>query len=625
MSFFKTFLAAFLAFIVVNVLLFVFSIMIFAGIATMFDESPTTVKSNSVLVVNFENGVVETATSPMNSIDFSSLKIVSSTTLYSAVTSIYSAANDDKVKGIYINLNGNASIAIAEEIRGAIATFKESGKFVVAYSDSYSQLGYYFSSVADKIYVNPEGSVEWSGISSSVMFYKGLLDKLGIKAEVIRHGSFKAAVEPFIMNSMSPENRMQNQKLVNSIWGTILGEVSRSRSIDSMVLSNYATDLAISSAADAYKYGLVDGLAYEDQVMKIINRIVLWDGEIENDQVKKSVYRNFVDQGDGSEKFQIEIDSILQDKSIDSIVNINLISLNKYSTSVVDKSILSKNKVAIIYADGEIVDGAGEEGQVGSATLTKKLSKARKDDNIKAVVLRVNSPGGSALASEVMWREVELLKAKKPVIISMGSVAASGGYYISAPADMILADKFTLTGSIGVFGLLMNVEDGMRDKLGVNVDVVNTNPYADMGSPFRALSNKERDFLQNSVERVYATFVNRVSDGRNLSFEDVDNIGQGRVWSGVDALEIGLIDNHGGLIDAIYIAAERAGVSSDYKVIQMTDNDDSLLFLLNSLNSVKTQIIKSELGDMYEHVTSVKTMLKNTGVQARMPYKMTIE
>ena len=351
MSFFKTFLAAFLAFIVVNVLLFVFSIMIFAGIATMFDESPTTVKSNSVLVVNFENGVVETATSPMNSIDFSSLKIVSSTTLYSAVTSIYSAANDDKVKGIYINLNGNASIAIAEEIRGAIATFKESGKFVVAYSDSYSQLGYYFSSVADKIYVNPEGSVEWSGISSSVMFYKGLLDKLGIKAEVIRHGSFKAAVEPFIMNSMSPENRMQNQKLVNSIWGTILGEVSRSRSIDSMVLSNYATDLAISSAADAYKYGLVDGLAYEDQVMKIINRIVLWDGEIENDQVKKSVYRNFVDQGDGSEKFQIEIDSILQDKSIDSIVNINLISLNKYSTSVVDKSILSKNKVAIIYAD----------------------------------------------------------------------------------------------------------------------------------------------------------------------------------------------------------------------------------------------------------------------------------
>ena len=606
MSFFKTFLAALLAFIVVNVLLFVFSILFIAGVATMFEQSPTPVKSNSVLLVNFENGVVETAASPINSIDFSSMKIISSTTLYSAVTSIYSAAEDDKIKGIYINLNGNASIAIAEEIRCAIETFKESGKFVIAYSDYYSQLGYYFSSVADKIYVNPEGSVEWSGISSSVMFYKGLLDKLGVKAEVIRHGTFKAAVEPFIMNSMSPENRLQNQKIVNSVWGTILGEVSRSRCIDSLVLSNYATDLAISSAADAYKYGLVDGLAYEDQVMKIINRSVARDS-ITDDE------------------FKAEVDSILLDKGDDSEFKLNLVSLNNYSGSVVNKNILSKNKVAIIYANGEIVDGSGEEGQVGSSTLTKKLRAAREDDKVKSVVLRVNSPGGSALASEVMWREVELLRAKKPVVISMGAVAASGGYYISAPGDMILADKFTLTGSIGVFGLLMNVEEGMRDKLGITVDIVNTNPSASMGTPFRALTNKERDFLQGSVERVYTTFVNRVSAGRNLSFEDVDKIGQGRVWSGVDALKVGLIDNHGGLIDAITIAADKAGVSSDYKVIEMTDIDDSLLLLLNSLNSVKANMIKSELGDMYEHITSVKTMLKSTGVQARMPYTMTIE
>lgn len=605
MSFFKTFLATLLAFVVANAVLFILTIMIFAGVATMFDEEPTEVKSNSVLLVNFENGVVETVSSPINSIDFASMKVISPMTLYSAVTSIHMAAGDENIKGIYINLSGSASIAIAEEIRNAIVDFKESGKFVIAYSDYYTQMGYYFSSVADQVYINPEGLLEWTGISSNVMFYKGLLDKLGIKAEVIRHGSFKAAVEPFIMNSMSPENRLQTEKIVNGLWSVVLGEVSRSRGIDSIVLSNYATDLSISDAYDAYKYGLVDAMVYEDQVMKIINIRV----ENLND-----------------EDFKAELEAILDDKSEKKYEKLNFISLKKYgSSSMGIGNFMSDNRVAVIYADGEIVDGSGEDGQIGGDKLSKTLRSARENDDIKSVVLRVNSPGGSALASEVMWREVELLRAVKPVIVSMGSVAASGGYYISAPADMIIADKFTLTGSIGVFGLLMNLEDGMRDKLGVTVDVVKTNPSADMGSSFRALSNKERAFLQKSVERVYTTFVNHVADGRNLTFEEVDNIGQGRVWTGVDAREVGLVDGYGGLLDAIHIAADKAGISDDYRVMQMVDSDDGLLAILNSLNSVKSMILKNELGVFYDHYVNTKSMLKASGVQARMPYTMHIE
>lgn len=594
MTFLKTFWAALLAFVVANILLGVLSVMIFAGfIAAIAGESVTTVEENSILKIEFKDAVVDSPNvSPTGSIDLMSMKLKTQKSLFEVLNALEVAATDDKIKGIYLNLSDMSpmSLAIAEELRAELIKFKETGKFIVAYSEVYTKGRYYIASVSDKIYMNPEGGMEWIGISSNVMFYKGLLDKLGIQPEVLRHGTFKAAVEPFIATQMSPENRLQMNTLLGSVWGTIVGDIASSRGIDSVSLQNMATNLTIDLPESAVENKLIDSLAYKDQVMSALKSLVGEDADEDKDDDPKFV------------------------------------SLSKYIGSFQPSAKkISNNKVALIYADGDIVDGSGEEGKVGSANMAKKLAKLRKDDDVKAVVIRVNSPGGSALASEVMWREIELLRKEKPVVVSMGSVAASGGYYIAAPADIIIADRMTITGSIGVFGLLFNAERGLRDKLGITVDIAKTNPSADMGVPFRKLSTVERDHIMRSIERVYKTFVGHVATGRNMSFEAVDAVGGGRIWSGVDAKEIGLIDGFGGLKHAIALAADRAGVAEDFRVSQVLEEEDSFTALFKALSkNMKASVIENQMGEMFVYYNNLMSILETEGVQARMPYQIEI-
>lgn len=586
MTFLKTFWAALLAFVVANILIGVLGVMIFAGVVTVLSsDSPITVNTNSILKIDLKDAITDAPDiSPMGIIDFTTMKIKTSNTLLEVLNAIEYAAVDSNIKGIYLEINSGAPISLAncEELREALVKFKESGKFIVSYSEVYSQGKYYLASVSDKIYMNPEGGMSWQGMASNVMFYKGLLDKLGVQPEVLRHGSFKAAVEPFIMDKMSPENRLQMNRLLGSIWGTVVSDIASSRGIDSATLQTLASTLAIESPQQAVEHKLVDSLVYNDQMMEVLNALV---GEDADDEP-------------------------------------NFVSLGHYIGSMkptVTK--ISKNKVAIIYADGEIIDGESVDGKIGSETMARKLAEVRNDDNVKALVLRVNSPGGSALASEIMWREIELIKKDKPVVVSMGGVAASGGYYISAPADIILADRMTLTGSIGVFGLMFNAEKGLKDKLGITVDVVKTNPSADMGVPFRGLTPAERAYAMKGIERVYTTFVGHVAAGRNMSVEAVDEIGGGRVWSGMDASKIGLIDGFGGLKQAIALAADRAGIAQDYRISQIVDMEDSFTAIFRSLSKgIRSAKMQNELGDAFVHYNHLMSILETEGVQARMPY-----
>jgi protease-4 len=456
----------------------------------------------------------------------------------------------------------------------------------VAYQEVYDQLGYWFSSVADEVWMNPAGGLQWTGLSATVTFYKGLLDKLGIEPVVVRHGSFKSAVEPFILDRMSPENRLQYERMTGTLWGLMVEQVSASRGVSAADLQAFADDLTIDSPGAAVERGLIDSLCYEDQVMDMIGAL----------------------------------------SGLESDVDPRIVSLSDYSSQVSGVNLSSKNKIALIYAEGEIVSGEGAQGQVGSESLVERIKKAREDEGTVAVVLRINSPGGSALASEVMWRELELLKAEKPLIVSMGELAASGGYYIAAPADAIYANRSTLTGSIGVFGLFANVGGALKDKLGVTTDVVNTGRWADIGSPFRSPSAAELAYIQRSIEDVYSTFVGHVAAGRNMTPEAVDEIGQGRVWAGGDALDIGLIDGYGGLVDALSLAADRVGVADDFRIWEIVDEASPFDALFSGLSaSVRSWALKDELGGVFRDYEYLRGMMDQAGVQARMPYVVDIQ
>ncbi len=587
MNFLKTFLASLLAFVVANLALGMLAMLVMTGfvMGLATGGGHTTVGPGTVLKIDLAGAITDSpVSSPLGSIDFGNFRMKSSNTILQCIEAIDNAAVDDNIEGIYLTPGwGAVSLANIEELRAALLRFKESGKFVVSYNEVYTQRDYYLCSVADKVYMNPEGGIMWQGMASNVMFYKGLLDKLGIQPEVLRHGSFKAAVEPFIMDRMSPENRLQTERLTGSIWGGLVGEIAASRGIDSALLQRYASELTLRTPQIALEKGIVDSLVYGDQMMAVLNSLAGNDPDSDDEP--------------------------------------DMVTLSEYIGAMKPVARkLSRNAVAIVYADGEIVDGESFDDKVGGATIAAKLARVRKDDDVKAVVLRVNSPGGSALAAEVMWREVELIRQEKPVVVSMGGVAASGGYYISCPADIILADRSTITGSIGVFGLLFNAEKGLRDKLGITVDVARTNPSADMGVPFRGLSQRERAYLMDQIEKVYGTFVGHVAAGRNLSVEAVDKIAGGRVWSGADALEIGLIDGFGGLKDAIALAADRAGIADDFRVIQEVDREDSFVAILRSLSGARSARMRDELGDAFVQYSYLKTMLSQQGVQARMPY-----
>lgn len=579
MNFFKTFLASLLAFIVANFVWFFLFIIIIAGVAAI-GSSTTIVEPKSVLKIDLAESIVDQPVNdPLAGFDPMSMNVQKSVSNMQVMRAIEAASIDDNIEGIYINLTGagTASATLLEEMRGYIETFKGEGKFVIAYGEVYSQGGYYLASMADSIYLNPVGEMDWRGMAMPVVFYKGALDKLGIEPQVFRHGTFKSAVEPYILNRMSPENRTQMETIANSIWGTMVESIAEERNLSIDSLNMFATDLSAMMAEDALANRMVDGLKYEDEVEDILREI-------------------------------LELDA---DEDIPMVTLGEYIAANPYTPTYSD------NKIEVIYAEGQIVQGTSEQGTLGSTTLADQLAEARMDEEVKAVVLRVNSPGGSALASEVIWREMELLRQQKPVIVSMGDYAASGGYYISAPADAIVADATTLTGSIGVFGLMFNAEKALNNKLGVTIDVAKTNPSADMGMPFRAVSSTERTKIMRSIEQVYSTFVNHVADGRNMTFDSVDAIGQGRVWTGNDGNRIGLVDQIGGLQYAIAVAADKAECLDDYMVRESMGEQTGLAALLSSLEAhISDRAMRKEMGAMYDEYRSLRALMENEGVQA---------
>ena len=587
MNFVKTFLAGLLAVIVGTFLVFFLWIFILLGIAGSMEKS-VAVHPESILKIDFSEVLTDAPSSdPLAGIDLMTLQTTRQLSLFKVLRAIEAAGADDRIKGIYLRMNGGGGVtgsALLEELREALLEFKQSGKFIVAYNETYSQGQYYLASVADKIYLQPEGGMEWSGLASDVMFYKGLLDKLDLRAEVFRPTAckYKSAVEPFILDKMSAANREQMQALVNSMWGTISGAVCESRGIDSVKMRRITDNLQVTLPEEALEYGFVDSLLYEDQMEDVFAELGVSD-------------------------------------------DYDFITLGDYASQVgADLKNISADQVAIVYADGQIVDGEGYGKEIYGNTLAAKIAGVRDDEKVKAVVLRVNSPGGSALASDVIWREVELLRAEKPVVVSMGSYAASGGYYISCPADVIVADKLTLTGSIGVFGMILDTREALKNKLGITIDGVQSNASSNFLAT-QPLTPVQRSMIMRGVDKVYTTFTNDVAEGRNLPIEKVLDIAGGRVWSGADALGIGLIDTYGGLKTAIALAVDKADLGDNYRVTEVTETPTGFAAFIASLNmSVREAFTRSELGLMMKDYNTVREAFRQQGVLMYSPYKVEI-
>lgn len=589
MNFIKTFLAALLAFVLGSLAILLFGMFILFAIAGSMERT-VTVKEGSILRIDFSEVINDAPSSdPLAGFDFRTLQSTRQLSLLKVLRTLEAAAADDRIEGIYLRMNGMGGVtgtALIEELREAIELFKQSGKFVVSYNETYSQGQYYLASAADRIYLQPEGGMDWSGLSTSLMFYKGLFDKLDLKAEVFRPTvcKYKSAVEPYILDRMSEANREQMQALVDSMWGTIAEAVAASRGIDVEQLNEIADKLQVTLPEDALKYGFVDGLLYEDQMKEVFAEL------------------GVEDDGEG---------------------NYNFVSLGDYASMVgVDLDNLGADRMAVVYADGQIVDGEGYGDAVYGNSLAAELADVRRDEKVKAVVVRVNSPGGSALASDVIWREMELLRAEKPVVVSMGSYAASGGYYISCPADVIVADRLTLTGSIGVFGMFLNPIDALKNKLGITIDGVKSNTSAGMGS-IEPLTPAQRASIMRGVDKVYETFTQDVAAGRNLPIEKVLDIAGGRVWSGNDALGIGLIDAYGGLKTAIALAVDKAGLGEDFRVVEVTQQPSGLAAMLSTLNvSVRKAFVRSELQELFGGYDRVQRLLRMQGVLMYSPYEV---
>ena len=597
MKFFKIFLATLLALVVGTVLSCVLCLIVFAGMAgSMGQTTKAVITPQTIVKIDFAENISEAPTkNPMAGFDYNTMTMAKTTHLLKVLQSIEAAKGDERVKGIYLNFTGAGGVTTGalEEIRTALVDFKQSGKFVVAYNEGYSQGTMYLASVADKIYLHPEGGFSWAGMAQTSIFFKGALDKLGLNAEAIRPTvcKYKSAVEPYIRKEMSKENKAQMQTLVDDMWGVLVGAIAEGRNLDAKKLMQLADKLEITQPEDALKHGLVDALIYEDEM-----------------EQKFAEYG--VEKGTDGEY--------------------NIISLGEYMTLAPVLPKFGAPAVGIVYAEGSIYDGAGEDDNIYSANLVEVLKKARKDKDVKAVVLRVNSPGGSALASDVIWREVELLRKEKPVIVSMGSYAASGGYYISSGADAIIADKMTLTGSIGVFGMLLEGENMLNKRLGITTDVVKTGRSADLGSNImgvgvRKITDLERKTLLRSVDKVYETFTTKVSNGRNLPMAKVLDLAQGRVWSGTRAVSLGLADANGGLREAIAVAVDKAGIADNFRVTEVLEELSPMAQMMQSLNmQAKAYFLDVETIEAAEYYNSLKREVAREGVQAYCPYSFSL-
>lgn len=564
----------------------IFFITMIAGLSALVasGDKPTTISDNSILVLKAGIPVPDRGNdNPLAGLDLFSMTFTPTPGLNEILGNIRKATADDKIKGILIETGLLPSgWATTGEIRDALKEFKNDGKFVIAYSDYVlTQECYYLSTAASKIYIHPGSMVDFKGLSSEVMFYKKALEKIGVQVQVIRHGKFKGAVEPFILDKLSDENKAQINDYVGSIWKHVVSGISEARGIPAETLNKLADNLTGNIADEAFNSKLVDGLMFRDQLIDTLKAL----------------------SGTAPDK------------------DLNLVSMSKYSNVPdLNRSYSSKNRIAVIYASGNIVTGNGNENNIGGNHYADVIRKARLDTAVKAIVLRVNSPGGNAIASDIMWRELALAAKEKPVVISMGNYAASGGYYISSPGTKIYASPATISGSIGVFGLIPNAGELLEKKLGLTTEIVSTNKNSDFPSIYRPMNSYEQQVMQTSIERVYSDFVSKVASGREMTPESVDSIGQGRVWSGISAQKIGLVDEMGGLRDAVKGAAELAGIET-WTVRELPEIEDPYTRLITQLGGeVKLSVLKKELGESVKYFNLVKEISELSGIQARLPY-----
>ncbi|MCW3088394.1 MAG: sppA [Sediminibacterium sp.] len=582
-GFFKTFFASFLA-LVVFAILGIFMLIGFIASATS-SEKPI-IGRNAVLVLDLSNHF------PEQSHDNPVSALVNGRdddmpALYDMVRMLHHAKKDSSVKGLYILCGNNANgFAASEELRKAVLDFKSSRKFVVAYGEAISQKGYYVGNTANKIYCHPQGGVDWVGFSVNMLYLKGTLDKLEIQPQIFYAGKFKSATEPLRATQMSDADRLQTSIWLGDLYARFLEAAAVARKTDTAALHQLAVNGSVQTAADAVRYRLVDGAKYDDQVKKeLLNRLRL-----------------------------------------DDRAKINFVTFTDYSKAVSYKQTGGSEKIAVIYADGDIVSGNGDNEQVGSDAMRAIIRRVRMDKEIKAIVFRVNSPGGSSLASDVIWREISLARKEKPVIVSMGDVAASGGYYISCNADSVFANANTITGSIGVFSIVPNLQSFFRNKLGVTFDGVKTAPYADMGNSERPLTETEKRFFQAGTDSIYYTFKSRVAEGRKKDVGYVDSIAQGRVWTGARGLGVGLIDRIGTMQDAMDCAARMAKLK-EYRVKEYPEKKSLLDQLMNTYKkSIKKDLIREEIGEEQVRVLrQLKEVRQMIGIpQARLPFGIEI-
>lgn len=585
-QFFKFTLASLLG-VFLAIILGIFIMFGMVAVIVSSGEEETIVVENSILRLKLDYQINDRKTNaPPSMFSLSNFDLNPKPGLNDIIRAIEKAKEDPNIKGIYISaptvMGGMAQL---EEIRKALLKFKEADKFIIAYATGYDQKGYYLASVADELYVHPEGMILFKGLAAELMFFKGTLEKLDVDMQIIRHGKFKAAVEPFLLDKMSDANREQNTALITSVWSDILQAISASRNISIEDLNTAADQLSLDDPKKAVALNFVDGIKYPDEILTLLK-----------------------EKTDKTEDDDLEI-----------------LTVSKYTNAAFFKeNAVAKDKIAVVYAAGEIKAGKGDDTYIGEKNIVKALIKAREDKKVKAIVMRVNSPGGSALVSDLIWREVVLTTKEKPVVISMGNVAASGGYYIACAADYIFADPTTITGSIGVFGMIPNVSGFMTEKLGVTFDEAVTNENANYITINKALSPYQREVIQTSVERVYDSFIGKVAEGRNMTKEDVDRIGQGRVWSGSQAIEIGLVDELGGLKEAIAKAAELAEIDN-YKLKSLPVQKDPIQQIIDDLTGQSSSVfMKYYMGEEYQYIQMIKDMENRNIIQARMPFEMNI-
>ncbi|HEX2867360.1 MAG TPA: signal peptide peptidase SppA [Ignavibacteriales bacterium] len=581
---FASMLGTFLVIVISGVLFFTFLAILVSGLQR---EKTETIPSHSVLVVKLDYPVGERSSqNPFSGFSFGSFEVSRKPGLNDIIKNIRKAKTDSDIDGIYLDLNNfmPGGMAAIEAIRRELTDFRKSGKFIYAFGDNISQGAYYIGSASDKVFLNPAGNLDFKGLSAEMYFFNETLKKLDIEAQIFQHGKFKSATEPFRLDKMSQENRTQMTALLGSIYDNMLRNIEAGRHIPYEELNRIADNLLIQKPEDARKYNFVDSLVYYDQVYEILRS---------------------------------RIHAPRKEK-------VNLVSLEEYTDVAARQTSSSRNKIAVIYANGEIQNTEGNENTIGYKNITEAIRQARNDENVKAIVMRVNSPGGDALVADEIWREVHITRGKKPIIISMGNYAASGGYYISCDADSIVAEPNTITGSIGVFGIIPNFEGFLKNKIGITSDRVKTGKFSDLGTTSRPLNAEEKAIIQKEIERIYEMFVSKVARGRKKSFQSINDIAQGHVWTGLQAKELGLVDVIGGLDDAVKIAAGMAKLKN-YYVTELPRQKGFFRSIVEDLSAETSEaIIKNRLGEGFRYYNQLENVKNMQGIQTRLPFILSV-